>query len=473
MATLTPEQLPAQQTIQSPQTLQISPQQVYSAANIQQAATSPATRPDLSDPYGLRDYFYNSPEISTAKNEVASLNQQILNLNQKLRNTTVANNNALLSMNDITGANRAAAETVALPLQALSENLLAKRSYLDTLISDADAKYQIAREQRDQIQQLISATGGKAGIHWGMTFEEASKKATDYLEKKAKKDAIKQLYMQTFGSSGKGLSSKEMEKKLKKEYKSKKAYEQEMQALELAAKRQSLAGGGGTASQRAGAIVSNAQGALLASRGTDGYVDPGVYARERAKYAAETGDVTGFDSQFAGLLSSQEQKNIGVQVSGSTSKSGLTPAQKTQIADFDSTIQSARDAASLAKNVNTGFISGRVGKIGQSLGFASENFVNLNAKLSQVKSNFMKALAGANVTESERKRLEAFLPDVNDSEKTIQTKLSNFVTELERQRDNLQIQGGGTGQIRVIRKSDGAEGYISANEFDPSEYTMI
>ena len=463
------------------------PSQVYSAANIAQAATSPVARPDLSDPFGVRDFYMNSPEIQAARAEAQRIQEAINASRQGLRTTTTALQNQNEQAMGGTGASinligrqvGRARELTSNELAALSENQLAAQSYLDTLLQEGQAKYAIAEQQRAQIQELIAQTGGKAGISYADTFETAIKKATKYqeeqakeAEKKAYKDSLK-AQLQALGKNTRGLSTKELEKKLRKAFKSKQAYEEEIKQLELAAKRKALSGGSGTAGERLGSIGATAQTALLSSRGSDGKVDPGVYTSQRASYMRAGGTSSDFDAQFGGLLSANEQRNLGVQLSGSTSKSGLTPAQKTQIADFDSTIQSARDAASLAKNVNTGFISGRVGKIGQSLGFASENFVNLNAKLSQVKSNFMKALAGANVTESERKRLEAFLPDVNDSEKTIQTKLSNFVTELERQRDNLQIQGGGTGQIRVIRKSDGAEGYIPANEFDPSEYTMI
>jgi oligoribonuclease NrnB/cAMP/cGMP phosphodiesterase (DHH superfamily) len=111
--------------------------------------------------------------------------------------------------------------------------MLAKQSYLDTVLTERQNQYQIALGERDKLQNLITQTGGKAKISYADTYESALQKATKYTEKKVQKDAIKQLYLQTFGSTGKGKSTKEMEKKLKKAMKSSNDYDSQVKSIAL------------------------------------------------------------------------------------------------------------------------------------------------------------------------------------------------------------------------------------------------
>ncbi len=286
-----------------------------------------------------------------------------------------------------------------------------------------------------------------------------------------RKEAERQQFISTYGADPnarpKGMSEKEFAKSIQSGGFSDLLTE-DFKQKQLATKKASQGlSGGGTLTEKTGQIVSDAQNALLSSRGSDGFVSPDTYMNYRSQYATKTGDISGFDSQFAGLLSPAEQQRLGIAMK---STSNLTPAQQTSVADIDSTIQAAQETANLASQVNTGFISGRVGKLGQKVGMASKNFVELNSKIALIKSNFMKAMAGANVTESERKRLEQFLPDTTDSERDIKIKLAGFVNELTRQKENLQIQGGGSGEIRVIDKQTGEVGFIPANEFNSNLY---
>lgn len=214
---------------------------VYSDANIKQATTSPVAKPDLSDPYGLYEYYMNSPEIQAATKSVQDIQNQMYASSQALRTTTRAlegQNEAAMgstgaSINLIGKQVGRARQLTADELSALSENKMAAVSYLDTLTNKATNLYSIAQNERAQLQELIAQTGGEAGISYSDSYETALKKATEYTEKKAEKDAIKQLYLSTFGSSGKGMSTKEMEKKLKKEAKSTKEYEKQVKELAL------------------------------------------------------------------------------------------------------------------------------------------------------------------------------------------------------------------------------------------------
>lgn len=193
---------------------------VYSSSNIANAVANTASKPDFSDPLKLYDYYMNTGDISNTRTEVKTLQDQINNLNATLRNTLNVYKNKTMGMNAIRGAQQAASDTAALPLQALGEQLSAKQAYLSTLTTEATNKFNIAKEERANISSLIASTGGKAGIKWTDTFESAVQKAEKYAEKK-KKDDEKDLFkseLRKLGLSTKG-NYKDLEKRLTKAYK--------------------------------------------------------------------------------------------------------------------------------------------------------------------------------------------------------------------------------------------------------------
>lgn len=156
----------------------------------------------------------------------------------------------------------------------------------------------------------------------------------------------------------------------------------------------------------------------------------------------------------------------------------LSAGQVSALADMDATIATAQKAKALASSVNTGFISGRVGKAAQSVGGASDNFIDLNSQITNIKANFMKAMSGAAVSEQEAKRLSQFLPDVTDDENVIQRKLTNLTENLNQARESLYkaASGGaynvnqGSQMISVYDLNTGQAGQIPENEFDPMRY---
>lgn len=455
-------------------TYNINPKQVYSASNVAQTVAGVAGKPNLSDPLAMYDYYLNSPEIQKAMVENKLAAEDVNKATATARNRQTALENLPQALNVIRGEQAQASRLSSDEIAALSENQLAKQSYLTALKETATNKFNVAKSMRDELTQMIVNNPG-AKITYTDTPSSAANKIKKYQDrvaedeyKKSLRSMAMQLGISTKTKKGGTLDAKGLEKAISKYYKGEADIKNELQQLEIAAKRKALAGGDGTVGQRTGAVVSQAQNALLSSRGSDGFVDPGVYASYRAKYASETGDVSGFDQQFGNLLSGAERNNLGI---ASAAKSNLTAAQKTQIADWDSTIQAANKAKEMAKNVNTGFFSGNIGKLGQTLGLASNNFVALNSQIASIKSNFMKAISGAAISASEKERLEQFLPDTTDSEQDLQIKTSQLISELSRQKENLELQGGGTGEIKVLRKADGQEGYISASEFDPNLYS--
>lgn len=216
-------------------------QEVYSPQNVASTLTSPAKAPNLSDPYGLYDYYMNSSDIVSAKSNVQSIQGQINQTNQALRTTTRAlegqNENAMggtgASINLIGKQVGRARQLTADEMAGLSEQQLAAQSYLSSLQSDATNRYNIAQTERTQLQDLIRQTGGQAGISYADSYETAVQKTQKYVEKEEKKakeeaeEAEKKAYKKALqqallemGSSYKGLSTNELEKKLKKKNKS-------------------------------------------------------------------------------------------------------------------------------------------------------------------------------------------------------------------------------------------------------------
>jgi len=249
---------------------QLTPAQVYSAPNIQQAATTPVAPPNLADPMGLYDYYMSSPEIQAAQKEILGITQ---NYNQALGTAraqqTAIENQPREGMAWIGTAQQRAGALANQQLQALSEAKLAQQSYLDTLQTTAKNKYAVASEQRAQLQDLIAQTGGKAGISYADTYESAVSKATGYLEKKAKdekkdayKDALKKMALE-YGVKTKGKSTSQLEKAIAKYNKKAKSLAMEEAELSISKTKAEIAklksGGSGNEDKEVASFYTDAQ----------------------------------------------------------------------------------------------------------------------------------------------------------------------------------------------------------------------
>lgn len=220
---------------------------VYSAPNVTQAMTAPTAKPNLADPYGLYDYYMSSGDITGAQAALKSTTEQYNKALATSRAQQTAIENLPQALNVIRGEQAQAGRLSADQLAALSEAKLAQQSYLDSLRATASDKYNIALQERSQLQGLITSTKGKAGISYADSYESALQKAAKYEEKVAEeekkqayKDSLKSQ-IQALGGSTKGLSTKELEKKLKKKMKEANASKAEMDALEIALKKKELA----------------------------------------------------------------------------------------------------------------------------------------------------------------------------------------------------------------------------------------
>jgi hypothetical protein len=207
----------------------VNPTDVYSGGNIAQTLNAPVAKPDLSDPFGVRSFYLDSPEIKAAKEAAKATAEAINAAKSGLRTTTTAlqnqNDQAMggtgASINLIGRQVGRARDLTSNELAALSDNQLANNAYLDTLTQDATAKYQIAEGQRGQLQDLIRQTGGKAKIAYTDNYETAVSKAQSYLDKQAKQEK-NDNYKQGLKAAALDLglktdgSTKDLEKRIKK-----------------------------------------------------------------------------------------------------------------------------------------------------------------------------------------------------------------------------------------------------------------
>ena len=227
---------------------------VYSTSNIAQATTAPVQAP-LSAGQELYNQFLNTPDIQSAKTNVSAIQAQINAANQAFRNAKTGfeyqNEGAMgttgASANLIGRQIGRASDLTSNTLAGLGENLSAQQAYLNSLISEASNRYNIAQQERNQIQDLITSTKGKANITYTDSYETALQKAAKYEEKilkeekkQAEKDELKKT-AKSLGIKTSGLSRKEIEKKINKYMKSKKAKADEIDAIELALKKKELA----------------------------------------------------------------------------------------------------------------------------------------------------------------------------------------------------------------------------------------
>lgn len=213
--------------------------QVYSANNIAQTTTAPVAAPNLSDPFGLYNYYMNTPDITAAKESAKTAQAQLLERTKAAREQQQALGQNLQSTNRIRGSQQNAQQLATNDIQALNEAYTLAASNVDALTSTAKEKMAIAEQSRNEIKQMIAATGGKAGISYADTYESAVKKAKKYedkVAKEAKKDAEKSALKDmalAAGVSTKGKSSKDIRKALEKAAKKDKSIKDQLDQLKI------------------------------------------------------------------------------------------------------------------------------------------------------------------------------------------------------------------------------------------------
>jgi len=283
--------------------------QVYSANNIAQTTTAPVAAPNLSDPFGLYNYYMNTPDITAAKESAKTAQAQLLERTKAARDQQQQLGQNLQSTNRIRGSQQNAQQLATNDIQALNEAYTLAASNVDALTSTAKEKMAIAEQSRNEIKQMIAATGGKAGISYADTYETAvakQKKYEDKVAKEAKKDAEKSALKEmalAAGVSTKGKSSKAIRKALEKLAKKDRGIKDELDQLKIKSAKADLAktlkGGGEklTTQEQYQADKQDVISEMNKVRGSDGKIDPMDYNRLKQAWSLYN-DSSKFDEEF-------------------------------------------------------------------------------------------------------------------------------------------------------------------------------
>lgn len=191
---------------------------VYSSDNIAQAVVQPTAKLDLSDPSGIYDYYMKGEDVTAKQSQY----EKDLAALGKAKSTAASRQlaieqNPLEGMQYIVGAQSRAGQLDAAQISALADAVGVSQSALLAAKETAREKANIAMEQRSQLTSLITQYPG-AKITYYDTIDSAAKKIEKYNKQKEKdeyKDELKKQLI-SLGKSTKGLSTKELEKKLKK-----------------------------------------------------------------------------------------------------------------------------------------------------------------------------------------------------------------------------------------------------------------
>ena len=223
------EQISLNSALAPAQPLTVTPQQVYSSANIAQATTAPAAAPgdllgirtQISNELGLpglqTDYTKTLNELTAAKTAAMNQNTAIENLPQAL--------------GVIRGEQAQAQNIASNKLQALADTANVKQQAIQAANLELAARYGIREQEVNQKRELM-VKYPKAGITFGDSFESVTSKLGEYetkLAKDTKKDALKTSLM-ALGLKTSG-STKDMEKRLKKA--NKEAYKRTIEESDL------------------------------------------------------------------------------------------------------------------------------------------------------------------------------------------------------------------------------------------------
>lgn len=311
----------------------VDPNGVYSANNISTASVAPVARPNLADPMGITQFYYDQlgvtgaqKDVQTARDTLDSFNAEAAARQNYLEGQTVA-------LPVIRGEQATQQNLDTAKRNSLSDTLLAKTSLLSALTTEADRRATEAKALREELTQYINSAPG-AGITYADTVEQASQKAYNWqvkqAEKKAKDDykaslkaALLNLGLKTSGNT------KKLEERLRKENKSAQKALKEQSKLQLdTAKLQyqnllkkSTGGSGGLSTAEIKTANENAiYDALSAARNArknaegsnwDGYLAPSDWQPLLNMWTSAGGSATEFLDAYAGKTDQYGQRQSG------------------------------------------------------------------------------------------------------------------------------------------------------------------
>ena len=224
-----------------------TPEQIYSASNIQQAATNPVSAPDLSNASAIYDYYLNGSDVTTARTTAEADAKALADAKATARNRQLAiEGNGLESMSYITGAQSRASQLDTATVNALADAAAVSSAFYASAKQTASDKANVALSQRSELVSLITQNPG-AKISFNDTIESATGKIKKYQDKVAKdneekadeeykknlKATLIQMGISNKTAKGGTMSVKSMEKALAAEYKTKSDFEKKLNSLKL------------------------------------------------------------------------------------------------------------------------------------------------------------------------------------------------------------------------------------------------
>jgi len=304
-----PDPTPVASPIVQPTIPTPTPQQIYSAENIQSAATSPIAAPDLSNASSIYDFYMGGSGVSAARRQAEIDQKALAEAKKTARNRQIAiEGNQLEGMSYITGAQSRAGQLENAALQALADTAGISSASYEAARADARERANIALGQRSELLSMIQQNPG-AKISFTDTIESAMGKVRTYTKKQEKKAEEKskddykknlkatlmQLGISTKNSNGGSLNTKEMERALTENYKSEKAAKKKLESLKLKSAELDLAKGYKdlNAKDEKPVNFTDTEQRRLASELLDEAESKGLYGNYAWEYAVKEGNKLG------------------------------------------------------------------------------------------------------------------------------------------------------------------------------------
>lgn len=275
-----------------------TPQDIYSAQNIQQASMNPVAMPDLSNASSIYDYYLNGADVNTARTAAQADTAALAAAKATARNRQIAiEGNPLESQQFIVGQQARAGQLDDAKLAALADAAAVSSANYATAKQTASEKANVALSQRAEIVDYIKQNPN-AKINFTDTVESAAAKVKKYndkvakdAEKKADEDYAKnlkatliQLGISNKTAKGGTMSVKSMEKALTASYKSKAAAEKLIESLKIKGMQADL-------SKSSGASLSKLNDLLTTAATFDSYGREWAVQNAK-KYGVDPADVT-------------------------------------------------------------------------------------------------------------------------------------------------------------------------------------
>lgn len=207
-----PNMLPADSAVSAAST---GAADVYSAANIAAAISTPMKMPNLKDPMKLRTDIQNALGIPGIQQNVNNLLAQINDATKQAAAQNTYLGNQPVAMPVITGQQAHANRLNTDKINALTGNLNVQNAYLGQLQNEASARTAIALNEKAYIDELRMANPA-AGIKYGDSRTKIAQKIRKANYKNALRVETRALYREVFGTTPqKGMSVREQQVALK------------------------------------------------------------------------------------------------------------------------------------------------------------------------------------------------------------------------------------------------------------------